>query len=104
MTEKRRSLVEIPNQNLKASDIPSSTSSWDEIEAFAASFNAYTNVEADRYRELASQTRMDFLESKKLALEGLGLSELRAILFFIGVRYVTDTLAVSRRHRKWLTP
>ena len=82
MTEKRLSLgVEIPNQNLKASDIPTSTSSWDEIAAFAGSFNAYTNVEAVRYRELASQQRMDFLESKKLALEGLGLSELRAILF-----------------------
>ena len=61
MTEKRLSLgVEIPNQNLKASDIPSSTSSCDEIAAFAGSFNAYTNVEAVRYRELASQQRMYF--------------------------------------------
>jgi hypothetical protein len=105
MTEKRLSLgVEIPNQNLKAADIPSSTSSWDEIAAFAGSFNAYTNVEAVRCRELASQQRMDFLESEKLALEGSDSASYVRSFFFIGVRYATDTVAVSRRNRKWFTP
>jgi hypothetical protein len=72
---------EIPNQNLKASDIPSATASWDQIKRFAGSFNAYRSLKADRCRELDSQTRGDLLEGGKLALDGLGLSELRAILF-----------------------
>jgi hypothetical protein len=72
---------EIPNQKLKVSDIPSATASWDQIKRFAGSFNAYRSLKADRYRELDSQTRKDLLEGGKLALDGLGLSELRAILF-----------------------
>jgi len=72
---------EIAHQNLKVSDIPSPTASWDQIKEFAGSFNAYTAAEADRYSELASQTRMDFLGGKELALHDLGLNELRAILF-----------------------
>ena len=70
---------EIPNQDLKASDIPVSTAPWDQIKRFAGSFNAYAVVESDRYRELASRTRRDFLEGRKLALDELGLSELRKI-------------------------
>ena len=81
MAGRKFSLDEIANQNLKASDIPSSPASWDQIKRFAGSFNAYTAAEADRYWRLASQTRMDFLEGKKLALDGFGLSELRAIVF-----------------------
>ena len=81
MAGREFSLDEIANQNLKASDIPSSPASWDQIKRFAGSFNAYTAAEADRYWRLASQTRMDFLEGKKLALDGFGLSELGAIVF-----------------------
>jgi len=72
---------QIPNHELKASDIPSRASSWDQIKRFAGSFHAYTAPEADRYRELAHRTRMNFLEGRKLALDGLGLGELRAVLF-----------------------
>lgn len=72
---------EIPNQKLKVSGIPSATASWDQIKRFAGSFNAYRSLKADRYTELDSQTRRDLLEGGKLALDGLGLSELRAILF-----------------------
>ena len=130
---------EIPNQNLKASDIPSSTASWDQLKRFAGSFNAYRSLElfdrlrankdprdrrdpgyieyfylepqslktsgtllkadwymgflprifetgpdfvfADTHGEVDSHATMDLPEGKKLALDGLGLSELRAILF-----------------------
>ena len=82
MTEERPSLwPEIANENLKASNIPSATAPWDQIRRFAGSFNAYAAAEVDRYKQLDFQTRRDFLCGKKLALDDLGLSELRGILF-----------------------
>jgi hypothetical protein len=72
---------QIRNEELTASDIPSPGASWDQIKRFAGSFDAYNGPDADHYRELCSQTREDFLAGRNIALPGLGLSELRALLF-----------------------
>jgi hypothetical protein len=81
-TEKGLALwKQIRNEELTASDIPSPGASWDQIKRFAGSFDAYNGPEAEQYRELCSQTRKDFLAGRKMALAGLGLSELRAVLF-----------------------
>jgi len=71
----------IRNEDLKAFDIPSSTSPWDQIKRFAGSFNAYDVPEAERYSKLSDETRRDFLAGRKMALDRLSLSELRAVLF-----------------------
>lgn len=81
-TEKGAALwKQIRNEELTASDIPSPGASWDQIKRFAGSFAAYSAPEVERYRELLSQTRKDFLAGRKMALAGLSLSELRALLF-----------------------
>jgi hypothetical protein len=81
-TEKGLALSkQIRNEELTVSDIPSPGASWDQIKRFAGSFDAYTAPEAEQYRELWSETRRDFLGGRKIALVGLSLSELRAVLF-----------------------
>src|SRR5438309_8004007 len=105
MTEKRLSLgVEIPNQNLKASDIPSSTSSWDEIAAFAGSFTHTRMLKPFVTGSWLPNKEWIFSKVRSWRWRGSDSASYVRSFFFIGVRYATDTVAVSRRNRKWFTP
>ena len=92
---------QIRNEELTASNIPSPGASWDQIKRFAGSFDASAVPQAEGYHKLLSQIRVDFLAGKKMSLATLGLSELRAVLFFIGARSGMHIVGASRRRRKW---
>ena len=72
---------QIRNEELTVSDIPTAGASWDQIKRFAGTFDAYNAAESEKYRELSSDPRKEFLAGRKLALVRLSLSELRAVLF-----------------------
>lgn len=72
---------QIPNDELKKTDVPAMTASWPEIESFALSLNGYKAIPRDSCIRLANEVHEAFLEEATIPHE-LTLTELRACLFF----------------------
>jgi hypothetical protein len=71
--------IEIPNTDLKDSNIPSPNAPWKNLITFALSFNGYNYSE--ECAELANNTLNAFKNNEDV-LKSLNLSQLRACLFF----------------------
>lgn len=72
---------EVPNDDLGASEVPPITAPWRVIGAFALTLNGYETIGQQRCGELANSVKREFL-ANTLSLQDLGLTELRACLFF----------------------
>ena len=70
---------EIPNDKLRAADIPASDSTWSEVWPFALTFDGY--AWSEECGETANRIQQDYVELGALR-EDLALPELRASLFF----------------------
>ncbi len=100
---------EIPNDRLRAVDVPSSGSPWAEVWPFALTFDGY--AWSDECGDIANGIQQEYRESGGLR-EDLTLEELRACLFFnqrswrhfgedpddAGMEYIRALLDAIRSH------
>ncbi len=75
----------IPNAELRAADVPASTSDWNEIWNFALTVNGYQHFPGHKFA-FANDVGRKYKEGA-IDLSGLSLSELRGCLFFEQRRY-----------------
>ena len=100
---------DIPNDRLRAVDVPSSGSPWAEVWPFALTFDGY--AWSDECGDIANGIQQEYRESGGLR-ENLTLEELRACLFFnqrswrhfgedpddAGMEYIRALLDAIRSH------
>ena len=77
----RKKPDEVPNERLKASDVPPVTASWQTIVSFAQTIDGYRAIGQKECAQLANRVKNEFSKNA-VSIQTLSLTELRSCLFF----------------------